>query len=163
MKRLIALGIFLIVGIELLALILHDRRLVLAGSGLALALVLLNVRRMLGNRDELTAAPDSDDLGRGCAGGSPTPRRRSGGRSPLEPTGTGICVRCSHDGSKSPPAIDRPKTRLPLLPPAECFSATNCGMGQPEQCDAHRRPSTRPRPCGTGRNSAEVRTGMTQR
>lgn len=33
MKRLIALGIFLIVGIELLALILHDRRLVLAGSG----------------------------------------------------------------------------------------------------------------------------------
>ncbi|NVP29366.1 hypothetical protein HXP38_18675, partial [Vibrio cholerae O1 biovar El Tor] len=49
MKRLIALGIFLIVGIELLALILHDRRLVLAGSGLALALVLLNVRRMLGN------------------------------------------------------------------------------------------------------------------
>lgn len=60
MKRLIALGIFLIVGIELLALILHDRRLVLAGSGLALALVLLNVRRMLGNRDELTAAPDSD-------------------------------------------------------------------------------------------------------
>lgn len=47
MKRLIALGIFLIVGIELLALILHDRRLVLAGSGLALALVLLNVRRML--------------------------------------------------------------------------------------------------------------------
>lgn len=64
MKRLIALGIFLIVGIELLALILHDRRLVLAGSGLALALVLLNVRRMLGNRDELTAAPDSDDLGR---------------------------------------------------------------------------------------------------
>lgn len=65
MKRLIALGIFLIVGIELLALILHDRRLVLAGSGLALALVLLNVRRMLGNRDELTAAPDSDDLGEG--------------------------------------------------------------------------------------------------
>lgn len=61
MKRLIALGIFLIVGIELLALILHDRRLVLAGSGLALALVLLNVRRMLGNRDELTAAPDSDE------------------------------------------------------------------------------------------------------
>lgn len=65
MKRLIALGIFLILGIELLALILHDRRLVLAGSGLALALVLLNVRRMLGNRDELTAAPDSDDLGEG--------------------------------------------------------------------------------------------------
>lgn len=65
MKRLIALGIFLIVGIELLALILHDRRLVLAGSGLALALVLLNVRGMLGNRDELTAAPDSDDLGEG--------------------------------------------------------------------------------------------------
>lgn len=129
MKRLIALGIFLIVGIELLALILHDRRLVLAGSGLALALVLLNVRRMLGNRDELTAAPDSDDLGEGL-------------RRWLSNTETTIrwseSTRADWDRHlrpmlarrlKSPPAIDRPKTRLPLLPPAECFSATNCGNG----------------------------------
>lgn len=129
MKRLIALGIFLIVGIELLALILHDRRLVLAGSGLALALVLLNVRRMLGNRDELTAAPDSDDLGEGLRRWLSNTETTIRWSESTEPTGTGICVRCSHDGSKSPPAIDRPKTRLPLLPPAECFSATNCGNG----------------------------------
>lgn len=129
MKRLIALGIFLIVGIELLALILHDRRLVLAGSGLALALVLLNVRRMLGNRDELTAAPDSDDLGEGLrrwlSNTETTIRWSESTRADwdrhLRPM--------LHDGSKSPPAIDRPKTRLPLLPPAECFSATNCGNG----------------------------------
>lgn len=129
MKRLIALGIFLIVGIELLALILHDRRLVLAGSGLALALVLLNVRRMLGNRDELTAAPDSDDLGEGLrrwlSNTETTIRWSESTRADWDRH----LRRCSHDGSKSPPAIDRPKTRLPLLPPAECFSATNCGNG----------------------------------
>lgn len=129
MKRLIALGIFLIVGIELLALILHDRRLVLAGSGLALALVLLNVRRMLGNRDELTAAPDSDDLGEGL-------------RRWLSNTETTIrwseSTRADWDRHLRPmlarrfeiaTGLDRPKTRLPLLPPAECFSATNCGNG----------------------------------
>jgi hypothetical protein len=63
MKRLIALGIFLIVAIELLALALHDRRFVLAASGVALALVLLNVRRFLGRGTEPPAEPDPDDLG----------------------------------------------------------------------------------------------------
>ncbi|OSC43179.1 hypothetical protein [Mycobacterium decipiens] len=65
MKRLIALGIFLIVGIEMLALILQDRRFVLGGAGLALALVVLNIRRVLGNWNEPPAEPDSDDLGEG--------------------------------------------------------------------------------------------------
>ncbi|QUR66704.1 hypothetical protein [Mycobacterium spongiae] len=65
MKRLIALGICLIVGIEVLALILQDRRYVLVASGLALALVLLNVRRVLGHRNEPAAEPDHDDLGDG--------------------------------------------------------------------------------------------------
>ncbi len=63
MKKLIALGILLIVGIEMLALILQDRRFVLAGAGVALALVLLNVRRVLGHPSEPEAEPDSDDLG----------------------------------------------------------------------------------------------------
>ncbi len=63
MKRLIALGICLIVGMELLALILHDRRFVLAASGVALALVLLNVRRYLGRGVEPAAELDPDDLG----------------------------------------------------------------------------------------------------
>ena len=63
MKRLITLGVCLIVGIELLALILHDRRFVLAASGVALALVLLNVRRFLGRGTEPPAEPDPDDLG----------------------------------------------------------------------------------------------------
>jgi hypothetical protein len=63
MKRLIALGVCLIVGIELLALIVQDRRFVLAGAGVALALVLLNIRRVLGHATEPEADANSDDLG----------------------------------------------------------------------------------------------------
>jgi hypothetical protein len=63
MKRLIALGVLLIVGIELLALVAHDRRFVLAASGVALALVLLNVHRLLTHPAGPDAASVSDDLG----------------------------------------------------------------------------------------------------
>ena len=63
MKRLIALGVCLIVGTELLALILHDRRLVLAASGTAAALVLLNIRRYLGHGTQPPAEQDADDIG----------------------------------------------------------------------------------------------------
>jgi hypothetical protein len=63
MKRLIALGVCLIVGVELLALIVHDQRFVLAASGIALALVLLNIRRFLGRGTQPAAEPDADDLG----------------------------------------------------------------------------------------------------
>ncbi|MFZ1176279.1 MAG: hypothetical protein WAO15_08450 [Mycobacterium sp.] len=62
MKRLIALGILLIAGIELLALIQHDRRFVLAASGVALGLVLLSIRRVLGRGIQPAAEPDPDDL-----------------------------------------------------------------------------------------------------
>ena len=63
MKRLMALGICLIVGTELLGLILHDRCVVLAASGAAAALVLLNIRRFLGHGMQPEAEPDPDDLG----------------------------------------------------------------------------------------------------
>jgi hypothetical protein len=63
MKRLIALGACLVVGMELLALILHDRPFVLAASGVALALVLLSVRRVLGRGAEPAAEPDPDEMG----------------------------------------------------------------------------------------------------
>ncbi len=63
MKRLIALGICLIVGIELLMLAVQDRRFVLAGAGAALALVLLNIRRVLGHATEPDAEANPDDLG----------------------------------------------------------------------------------------------------
>jgi hypothetical protein len=63
MKRLVALGVCLIVGIELLALILRDRPLVLATSGVALALVLLSVRRVLGYGIQSAAELDPDDIG----------------------------------------------------------------------------------------------------
>ena len=63
MKRLIALGVCLIVGIELLVLIVHDRRFVLAAAGVALALVLLSVRRVLGHGVEPEAELDPDELG----------------------------------------------------------------------------------------------------
>jgi hypothetical protein len=63
MKRLVALGVCLIVGIELLALILHDRPFVLAASGVALALVLVSVRRVLGHGIQSAAELDPDDIG----------------------------------------------------------------------------------------------------
>jgi hypothetical protein len=63
MNRLIALGVCLIVGIELLALIVHDRRFVLAASGVALALVLLNLRRLLGSGFERDDEATPDDPG----------------------------------------------------------------------------------------------------
>ncbi|OBG70018.1 hypothetical protein A9X03_18215 [Mycobacterium sp. E1715] len=63
MKKTLALGICLIVGIELLALMLQDRRLVLAASGGALALVLLTVRRVLGRGMHNEGEAESDDLG----------------------------------------------------------------------------------------------------
>jgi hypothetical protein len=71
MTRLIALGVCLIVGVELLVLIVHDRRFVVAASGVALALVLLNIRRLLGhdNRpvDELAADDEGNSLRRWLA------------------------------------------------------------------------------------------------
>src|SRR5258708_37585014 len=63
MTRLIALGICLIIGIELLLLIVQDRRFVLVAAGVAAALVLLNVRRILGHGLEPETDPDADDLG----------------------------------------------------------------------------------------------------
>jgi hypothetical protein len=63
MRRLIFLGVCFIVGAELLALIVHDRPFVLVASGVALALVLLDVRRLLGRGNEPASDQDSDDLG----------------------------------------------------------------------------------------------------
>lgn len=63
MKKTTVLGVFLIVGIELLTLTQHDRRLVLAASGIGLALVLLSLRRALGRGYEPDAEPDADGLG----------------------------------------------------------------------------------------------------
>jgi hypothetical protein len=63
MKRLIALGVCLIVGIELLALLVHERRFVLVGAGVALALVLLNIRGVVGHQAEPEVDANPDDLG----------------------------------------------------------------------------------------------------
>jgi hypothetical protein len=63
MTRLVTLGVFLIVGVELMALIVHDRRFVLVAAGAALALVLLNVRRVLGRGGEPRAELDPDEMG----------------------------------------------------------------------------------------------------
>ncbi|CAM2790204.1 hypothetical protein BST27_27580 [Mycobacterium intermedium] len=65
MKKLIALGICLILGIEVLVLVLQARHLVLAASGVALALVLLNIRRVIGSGSQPDADLDADDLGEG--------------------------------------------------------------------------------------------------
>lgn len=65
MKRFIVLGIFFIVGIELLVLILYDCWFVFVGLGFVLVLVLFNVCWMLGNWDEFMVVLDFDDLGEG--------------------------------------------------------------------------------------------------
>ncbi|OBI72337.1 hypothetical protein [Mycobacterium asiaticum] len=62
MKRLLALGILLIIGTELLLLVAQDRRFVLLAAGVGLTLVLLNIRRALGHPNEPAAEPESDDL-----------------------------------------------------------------------------------------------------
>lgn len=56
MKKYIALGVFLVVGTELLALLLPDRRFVLAISGLAVGLVVLTLRWYLTHEAELIGA-----------------------------------------------------------------------------------------------------------
>ena len=48
MKRLIALGVSLVLSAELAALSLHDRRLVLWAAGAAVLFALINVRQFLG-------------------------------------------------------------------------------------------------------------------
>jgi hypothetical protein len=63
MKRLLALGVCFIAGAELLALIAPDRRFVLVAAGVALALVLLDVRRLLALGIEPAADLNPDDLG----------------------------------------------------------------------------------------------------
>jgi hypothetical protein len=63
MKKLIALGICLIIAVELLALIVHDRRFVLVASGVALALVLLDIHRLLTHGSDPAVEPSADDLG----------------------------------------------------------------------------------------------------
>jgi hypothetical protein len=63
MKRLIVLGVCFVVGAELLALLVQDRRFVLVVAGVALALVLLDVRRLLAHGMQPAADVDSDDLG----------------------------------------------------------------------------------------------------
>jgi len=62
-KKLVALGVCLIIVIELLALTLHDRPFLLAASGAALALVLLNLRRFLGRGSDPPGQITPDDLG----------------------------------------------------------------------------------------------------
>lgn len=59
MKRVLVLGLCGVVGIELVALLLHDRRFVLWASGVAVALVLLNIRQLLG-RDVGSAPTESN-------------------------------------------------------------------------------------------------------
>ena len=63
MKRLVALGVCFVIGMELLVLTVHDRRFVLVAAGLALALVLIVVRWLLGSGNESVAQPDPDDQG----------------------------------------------------------------------------------------------------
>ena len=63
MRRLVSLGVCLIVVVELLVLVANDRRFVMAAAGVALALVLLNIRRVVGGAQEGEAELDPDEPG----------------------------------------------------------------------------------------------------
>ena len=63
MNRTIGLGFCLVVAIELLAVMRHDLRFVLVVSGVAVALVLLTVRRILERGLAPADEPDGDELG----------------------------------------------------------------------------------------------------
>ena len=63
MKRTVALGVVLIVAMELLALVQHAHRFVLAASGVALTLALLSLRRVLGRDPDQVTEPDADEIG----------------------------------------------------------------------------------------------------
>jgi hypothetical protein len=62
MKRLLALSVCVVVGIELAALSLHDRRFVLWTAGVAAVFALVNVRRFIGHDVESSPAAASNGL-----------------------------------------------------------------------------------------------------
>ena len=57
MKKIIVLGVSLVLSAELAALSMHDRRLVLWGAGAAALFALVNVRQVLGRDDEPSPPP----------------------------------------------------------------------------------------------------------
>ena len=131
MKRLIALGVCLIVGTELLALIVHDRRFVLAASGVALALVLLNIRRVLGHasaspRPSRTQTISGDSLRRWLATTETTIRWSDSTRADWDRHLRPMLARrfeiaTGQRQAKDPSGISRDR--------ANCSSAPNCGNG----------------------------------
>lgn len=62
MKRLLALGISIVLSAELAALSLHDRRFVLWAAGVAVLFVLVNVRQVLGHGVESSPTPAPNAL-----------------------------------------------------------------------------------------------------
>jgi hypothetical protein len=62
MKRLVALGVSIILSAELAALALHDRRFVLWAAGAAALLALVNVRQVLGHGPESPPPPPPNPL-----------------------------------------------------------------------------------------------------
>jgi hypothetical protein len=62
MKRLVALGIFVILSAELAALSLHDRRFVLWAAGAAALFALVSARQLLGHDVESAPAPAPNAL-----------------------------------------------------------------------------------------------------
>ena len=129
MKRLVALGVSLILSAELAALVLHDRRFVLWAAGAAALFALVNVRQVLGHGPESPPAPPPNALEetlRSWLTRTETLIRRS------ESTRTDWDRHlrpCWPDGSHSRRAKTRPNTRQRLMPPGKCFSGRNCGRG----------------------------------
>lgn len=163
MKKTTALGICLIIGIEVLALTQHDRRFVLAASGIGLALVLLSMRRTLGRGHQTGAEADADDLGDSL-------------RRWLSTTETTIrwaeATRADWDRHLRPMlarryeiATGQRQAKGSRGIPRDRSNALRCrtvGMGQPQQRHPQWRPPTGAGQGGPGRDPAKVGTGMTE-
>ncbi|HEX7323449.1 MAG TPA: hypothetical protein VF299_11080 [Mycobacterium sp.] len=65
MKALTFLGVSLVGGVEILALLVHQRQLIMAMSGVALALLLFGLRRSMGeaSAESISGRVDSDERG----------------------------------------------------------------------------------------------------
>ncbi|EUA13653.1 hypothetical protein I553_6772 [Mycobacterium xenopi 4042] len=147
MKKVVASGVLIIVGVEVLALLLHDRRLVLWTSGAAAAIAMFYVRSFVGRDIEPPVAePGSDLFGDSL-------------RSWLSRTETMIrwseSTRSDWDRHLRPILARRfeiatgqrqAKDPLHSTPPARCSSAGTVGLGESQQHRTGRGPTARPGP-----------------
>ena len=139
MKRLIALGVSLVLSAELAALTLHDRRLVFWAAGAAVLFALISVRQFLG-RDFEPPSSTIPNASRGIAAqlvvadsDTDSPVGINPGRlGPAFAPNAGAAIR-DCDRTKAGQGSGGVRCHW-----ANTFRHGAVGVGEPEQCCAHR-------------------------